>query len=676
MIIATAGHVDHGKTSLIAALTGVDTDKLPEEKKRGLSIDLGFAYLPVADNSGVKTAANTESRREQSVKDAANEIQETPRTLGFIDVPGHEKFVRNMIAGVGSIDLALLVIAADDGPMPQTREHLAILQLLGVGALVVVISKVDLVEADRVVEVEASIAALLADTVYENALVFPVSTAEPDAVDSKAAIDRLREHLFQSVGRLTRARSGGHFRLAIDRSFHVAGAGTVVTGTVVSGAVEIEDALTVLSDRSNVRVRGIHAQNKSARQAVAGQRCALNLTGADIRKTTLVRGDWVTSSARMVPVRSMDVKLTPVAQSLAAPHQQRLDHWTPAHLHLGAASVPCRIALLESASLEVGEFGLARLICDRPLGAVAGDRLVLRDQSARFTIAGGTVVDPLPPRRGRSRPERLQLLHAMASDTVASALQGVLNLSPCGVDLAGFADRFNCRDEEMDSLLSPLSAVTFGPLNERWAITAAHWKSLQEQVIATLVSWHASNSNALGADQDQLQRAMPVRVPGPVFAQVLQDMQRDKKLLKQAAVYRSPDWQSRLDDRSEALWSRVQPLYEGAGMTAPRVVEIADYLEQSVEDVVRLLNACVAHGRLYKVSNNRYYTPDTLRQLAVIGETLALDKDFSVAAYRDRSGIGRNLVIELLEFFDRSRFTRRLGQQRVVLQPAESVFGS
>jgi len=332
MIVATAGHVDHGKTSLVRTLTGTDTDRLPEEKKRGLTIDIGFAYFRTP----------------------------TGQSVAMIDVPGHEKFVRNMISGVGLVDIALLVVAADDGPMPQTIEHIAILKLMRV----------------------------------------------------KVVVPVLKDKLYGFIDSIPARSVHGHFRMAVDRCFTIDGSGTVVTGTVSSGRLEKNETLTLLSDDTSAgksaRVRGIHAQNTESIEAIAGQRCAVNISG-DLSRDELQRGTWLVANSDSVKTRIIDVALTaafkPEAYSTATA-DHTVDHWTPAHLHLGTADIPCRIALLDCTSVSAGQTVMARLICDQAMTAAHGDRFVLRDQSARSTIAGGSVIDVLPPRRGRSKPAR------------------------------------------------------------------------------------------------------------------------------------------------------------------------------------------------------------------------------------------------------------------------------
>lgn len=660
MIVATAGHVDHGKTTLIKALTGVDTDRLPEEKKRGLSIDLGFAFMGT-------DSASTES-------------------IGFIDVPGHEKFVRNMIAGVGSIDVALLVVAADDGPMPQTREHLSILQLLGVRTVIVVMSKADLVDSVTRAATLAKLQALIDSSAFPGSEIVVVSAGDLNAVDQL----RRRLNDFATVHGEVYCR--GHFRLAIDRSFAVTGAGTVVTGTVMSGAVRLEDTLFAVAQRASLRVRGIHAQNQSVDVAIAGQRCALNVSGSDIKNISLKRGDWLTSNDQLQTVRTLDVSITPAPAfdfEDAQFFNKDLKHWTAAHLHLATASVTCRIALLENESLRRGEFGLARLICEQSLPAVNGDRFVLRDQSARHTIAGGVVIDPLPPKRGRSRPQRLQVLHAMNTATahktaqathvksnepaesdssVEQAFSALLTLCKNGVDLQLFAVQYNAFDHEITEYCAKFDVVVCEYGTTRWGIVKTHWEKLKKQLLVTLHGWHTEHPNVLGVNAEQLRKLLSENCTQTVFLQALDELVEHKLLLKKGAVYKDPSRESRLDDDHEAIWLELQQLFEPAGNIAPRVSQISEVLDKTDEEVLQLLNTFVAHGRLYRVSANRYYTPKVLQHLARMGEQLAKTDNFTVSAFRDDSGIGRNLVIELLEFFDRSRFTRRIGQKRIVMQ--------
>ena len=634
MIVATAGHVDHGKTSLIAALTGVDTDRLPEEKKRGLSIDLGFAYLRGEDDL----------------------------SIGFIDVPGHEKFIRNMIAGVSGIDVAVLVVAADDGPMPQTREHLAILSLLGISRVLIAISKTDLVEPSRATQVRDETCQLV-----ESIDMTPLA-AICVSMQGNLGVDALRDRLVELARAQQQRSSDGCFRLAIDRSFSVSGAGTVVTGTVFSGQVGVEQQVRSLIDGQTFRVRGIHAQNQAAELAHAGQRCALNLAGSALRNAQFRRGDWIVEHAELQPVKTLDVNIR------LSPFQEELRHWTPAHLHLGTADIPCRIALLQGQVLQAGESAYARLICDRPLGAIFGDQLVLRDQSARTTIAGGRVLDPLPPARGRSRPERLDLLTWLDTDQADEALHSLLNHLPGGIDLQQYGCRFNFSDAHWSSFAAATDMHICGRLPQAFGIAPDHRYSLAERVRDAVQQWHQSSPDVQGIGEYQLLRRLSPRVDRIVLSDILQHLVQVGQLKKKGAVYCLADWRIRLQGADETLWNRLAPEFEKAGAVAPRVVELAEVANVQAAEIERVLNHVVACGLLYRVSRNRYYLPHPLLELAKTAERLVPD-GLTVATFRDESGVGRNLSVEMLEFFDESRLTRRIGQHRELLQSAEQCFG-
>ncbi|MBT4589206.1 MAG: selenocysteine-specific translation elongation factor, partial [Rhodospirillaceae bacterium] len=454
MIIATAGHIDHGKTSLVQAITGVDTDRLPEEKKRGMSIDLGFAYQPI----------------------------ENGKTLGFVDVPGHEKFIRNMLAGVTGIDYAMLIIAADDGPMPQTVEHLAILDLLGVSEGIVALTKIDRVDAERLKVVEEEISQALAGTCLEGADILPVSAITGDGVQD------VRDHL-EAMSELLGDRTvEGNFRLAIDRCFTVPGAGLVVTGGVFSGQVTVGDQLILSPQGTRVRVRGIHAQNKESETGVVGQRCAVNITGGDLNKADVHRGGWLLAEEVHDPVPRFDARIR-VLPSESRP----LKHWTPVHVHLGAAEVPGRIAVLEGKSIEPGESGLVQVVLDRRIGALRGDGFIIRDQPAQHTIAGGRILDPFGPARGRAKPERIAFLEAMSADEAEDALAQLLEQSPIGVDLIHFATAWNLTPDDQAALWDIVEMIKVGAEAKAVGLSPAHFDAIGSTTITVMQDWHGKN---------------------------------------------------------------------------------------------------------------------------------------------------------------------------------------
>ncbi len=651
MIIATAGHVDHGKTSLVRALTGTNTDRLPEEKKRGLTIDLGFAYLK--NDSG--------------------------QNLAFIDVPGHEKFVRNMIAGVGMVDIALVVVAADDGPMPQTLEHIAILQLMSVRNVVALVSKIDLVEPERVKEVENLVSDLLRQAGFENSQLFALAS------NDQAAVNLLKERVVELAGAQLPRHKRGSFRMAIDRSFILDGSGTVVTGTVVDGAISKGDTVTLASASADhaksARVRSIHAQNTEAKHAFVGQRCALNVSG-ELTRPMLQRGDWLVSNADVQCVNFIDVIITPAlfvsenrnASAKPTHNTYKLHHWTPAHLHLGTADIPCRIALLDTTELAHGEHALARLICEKPFFAVHGDRFVLRDQSARKTIAGGRVLDPYPPRRGRSKPARLKELKALNAKTSAQALSELVDLQPAGVNLTAFSRKLNLNSTELESITSELGLVVHRAANELWGMKESQSSALKVDLLEVLRQFHAAHPEVLGVDALRLKKLYPLKVDVALLELHLTLLVQDSTIIRNATVYRLCDHEITLSSEDQLQWQRISDSVSVDSLAPPRVAELAKVLDKTVDETHKFLMHCVSHGKLYKVTENRYFLPQTLRKLAHIAVSLSAGDKLTVAAFRDKSGVGRNLVVEILEYFDRCRFTQRIGDTRRTLVAVEDKF--
>ncbi len=639
MIVATAGHIDHGKTALVRALTGIDTDRLPEEKKRGMSIDLGFAYQPTA-GGGI---------------------------MGFVDVPGHERFVRNMLAGVAGIDYALLVVAADDGPMPQTLEHLAILDLLGVGRGVVALSKIDRVDVARVAEVTAQIERLIAPSGLAGSRICPLSAHTGEGIDA------LRDHLAAAAASLGGRPQGGNFRLAVDRCFTLAGAGLVVTGSVFSGAVSIGDHLVVSPDGIEVRVRSIHAQNQEAEQGVAGQRCALNIAGSGLRKAQVHRGSWLLAGEIHDPVPRFDARLRVLAGEDGA-----LRHWTPVHVHLGAAEVPGRIAVLEGKAIPPGGEGLVQVVLDRRIGVLRGDRFVVRDNSARRTVAGGVVLDPFAPTRGRARPERLAFISAMGAETPAAALAKLAALVESGVDLAHFATAWNLTPEGGRALIGASGLIVAGPPDKQVGLSPERWRELGGEVLAALGAWHAASPGKPGPGADALRRALGTRLSLPVLEALLGDLVKQKKMLKQGASFALPDFVPALEGRDAALWKRVGAELRDGHTKPPVVHEIASRLSLEAPEVAGLLTRAARLGLVYQVAKNRFLLPDAVLELAEIAESLAAgagQEGFGAAAFRDRSHIGRNFTIEVLEYFDQAGFTWRRGDGRIIRKPLTEIFG-
>ena len=640
MIIATAGHVDHGKTSLLKHLTGVDTDRLPEEKKRGLTIDLGFAY--------------TDSLR-------------PGETTGFVDVPGHEKFIRNMLAGVTVIDAALLAVAADDGPMPQTREHLAILDLVGVRTGIVAVTKSDLVDSGRLDTVIAATRTLIGPTGLADAPVVPVSSA------TGAGIDRLRQAIREV--RPAPKPAGGGFRMAIDRSFIVAGAGLVVTGLAQSGTLKAGDRLAVSPAGPKgieARVRGLKVQDGPAAQARAGDRCAVNLAGPGVERAAIGRGQWLVAPDLQSVGRRLDIDLR-----LLASEDRPLRHWTPVHVHAGTADIPGRIALLEQGELAPGGRALAQLVLDRSLCVCRGDAVILRDQSAQRTLGGGTVLDCDGPRRGRATPLRLSLVKAHRRDSHAEALAAQLETAAGGVDLAGFARNRNITSAELAGLEAP-GLVRTGAAGRPAAILERHLADLADALRSILSGLAEGQGGPSGLPVSALPRMLPGRPLAAVADAALDRLIRDGIVERRGDRIVLAGRRIELEPREAELWNRIEPALLTSGR--PRTVwEVAEALGIAQQEVARFLKRAQAAGMVTQVSRNRFMTPAALAALAATAETglAASGGDrFAVADFRDWSGLGRNLSIEMLEYFDRAGFTRRAGNERIIRRPAAEVFAA
>jgi selenocysteine-specific elongation factor len=638
MILATAGHIDHGKTALIRALTGVDADRLPEEKRRGLTIDLGFAYATLPDGT----------------------------ELGFVDVPGHERFLPNMLAGVLSIDRVLLVIAADDGPRPQTLEHLDILELIGIGEITGVVTKIDRVERGRTEAVAAATGALLAAANLPRPAIFPVSSRTGEGIAALAG------HLQKSAHAAARSRaatsSSGLFRMPIDRAFTLPGIGLVVTGTIAAGTVAPGDRLVLSPQGTPVRVRGLHGHNRPIEAAAAGERCAINIAGSFPEGREPRRGDWVLAAERHAPTTRLDLSLRVSRYAEAA-----LRDGLPVHLHLGTTDTVGRAAVLGSREIAPGESGFVQLDLEHPVGALCGDRAVLRDHAARRTLAGGRVVDPFAPRRGRRQPARLTVLGALATTYPAQALARLLTVEGV-VDLAKFALARNLAPSELDRLIEAGEFLRVGPARAPVAVTSERLAALGDKIIDALGAWHRAQPDALGPSRAALIMQLRGTAPEAALDAALDALAGASRVVRQGPIWRLAEHQPRLTRSDERLWERVRPLLAAADLRAPRIRELAGALELEPEAAERFLSRAERLGRVARVADNRFFLPETLARLAEIARELAdssPEGTFTAATFKERCGIGRNVTIQILEYLDKMGVTRRIGDTRIVLRGSE-----
>ena len=624
MIIGTAGHIDHGKTALVRALTGVETDRLPEEQARGITIDLGYAYQPLASGD----------------------------VLGFVDVPGHERLVHTMIAGATGIDFVLLVVAADDGPMPQTREHLQVLDLLGLTRGAVALTKIDRVPAERVAEVATAIQQRLAGTSLADSPLFAVSSYTGEGI-----VDLYR-FLQNAAPQQPPRSSAARFRLAVDRCFTLPGIGTVVTGMAHSGSVQVGDRLLISPAGREVRVRGIHAQNQSAARGAAGQRCALNLTGPELHRQDIHRGDWVLDAALHLPAARLDVELR-----VLAAEEQPLRHWTPAHCHLGAIDLTGRIAVLEGDAIAPGATGLAQLVLDAPLATLRGDRFILRDQSARRTLGGGRVLDIAPPARGRRKPQRLALLSAFVNPDPLAAVRQALAVTEHGIDLGALARQWNLEPDTEAALGVLPEAVAVAGGNGLVLFPPPRWRALRESVVAVLAAEHGRVPERLGPDRERLRRIAAPNLTRPAFAALLDELIAQGQIARTGPWVHLPQHRVQLAPADEPLWrDAIEPLLHTEPFNPPRVRDIARRLGLEEERIRRLLKQLAGMGEAFQVAHDHFFTRDAVAELAAIALELAEREGAARAAdFRDRIGGGRKVAIHILEFFDRLGYSHRAG---------------
>lgn len=631
MIVGTAGHIDHGKTTLVRVLTGVDTDRLKEEKARGISIELGYAYTPLANGD----------------------------VLGFIDVPGHEKLVHTMAAGASGIDFGLLVVAADDGVMPQTREHLAILTLLGVARGAVALTKADRADTARLAAVRAEITALAADTFLQGAPVFEVCAARPD--DGGTA--DLKRHLDETAQALGARGHQGLFRLAVDRVFTLAGHGTVVTGTAHGGQARASDDdadLRLMPAGTRVRVRSIHAQNQPSATGSAGQRCALNLAGID--KQAIARGDWIADARCFLPSRHVDVALTLLDSADAA-----LRAWTPLHVHIGAARHMAHAVPLSAESLAPGQSGWVQLVFDEPVCAMPGDRYIVRNAQATRTVGGGRVLDPNAPDRKRRAASRLQWLGAVAEMLDGGGLHPLLEQATLGLDEAALQ---RLTGQPVSELAAPHGASWIAPRTPqgtRTLILSSHWEALRDRVEAALAAFHQGAPDEPGPDSSRLRRMALPTAPEPLWQGLLDHLQQHGRVVRNGPWLHLPNHVAVLAEGEAQLAQRLLPLLAAGAYDPPWVRDMARLLAEPEERVRLVLRKLLRRGEVAQVVKDLFYERERVAQLVALAVDLAgKPAGLNAAAFRDATGLGRKRAIQILEFFDRTGVTRRVRDAHVL----------
>lgn len=743
MMIGTAGHIDHGKTSLVRALTGTDTDRLPEEKKRGMSIELGYAFLAPSDDGpavGESSAASAATAGQTKVVPALGSPREP---IAFIDVPGHEKLLHTMISGATGIDFALLLVAADDGVMPQTREHLAVLSLLGIDRGVVAITKIDRVDEARVQEVTQQVTALLADTPLAHAPIIPVSATRGDGVaelrqllraeavrldtahgadgtvdlhdsDSPVRAAAATEPAETTADTTAALPAQAGFRLAIDRVFSLDGVGTVATGTVHAGRVQVGDVLQQLPDGpKELRVRSLHAQNRSTDAAHAGQRCAINLAG--VERDQLQRGHWLAQPGIASVSDRLDVEL-----HLWHAEPRAIRSGTRVHVHLGTTASPAAVAVLDADTLAPGRTGLAQLVLPQPLAAWHGDRLILRDAAGQRIIGGGRVLDSRAPVRYRRTPQRLQLLQALQRPALRDRLAGLLEACEHGVDLRQWQQVFGLAS--VSAFDASLQTLPHRRLAGDFIIGEPAWQHLRRSVLDTLAAYHQNATDEIGPDAARLRRLARLRMDDAHWRLLLDALVKEGSVAQSGAFVHLPEHGSQLAARDETLLQRLTPHLMEAGAQGAWVRDLAEHIGEPAANLRPAMARLARSGHLYQVVKDLYLDAATAARLAALVRQLALENKepaeldqaevqqaseqhaevtsgaepgrhahatpkptgqggkslpiLTVAKFRDASGLGRKRAVQMLEFFDRIGLCRRVGDTHVLRLESEVFKGS
>lgn len=628
-VIGTAGHIDHGKTALIKALTGLDTDRLKEEKERGISIDLGFAYFTLPDGT----------------------------RAGVIDVPGHERFIRNMLAGAHGIDLVLFTVAADDGIMPQSEEHLDILHLLGVARGIFVITKADLADARRLDEVREEIEILADGTCLEGAPIIPVAAL------SGAGIDELRVAIARQIEGFQARRPTGLFRLPLDRAFVIKGHGSVVTGTAMGAEVRLGQKLRLLPAGAELRVRSIQVHGEAVEHAGLCQRVALNLSGAE--KLDLKRGDVLADERLDLTSARIDARLElrPAAKR-PLKHNQRL------RFFIGAAETCGRVIMLEAArEIAPKQLAFVQLVLDDPVVALAGDRFVVRDETNVRTLGGGVVLNPLGRRSRKPAETYLPHLRTLDGGFGPAAVEAMLNLQESlALTAARLAQLFNAPQTEVAAALKQARCVELSLGDEQGFTTAVKWDELKQFALAALDRHHREQPLAAGLEMEAMRTRLPYEVAPRAFRALLDRLARETGLVREESVVRLKSHKVQLGGAAGELSARCEEILRTAGYQPPDLQQLTEALKLAPADLPRLravLGALEREGRVVKIASDLYFAREPFESARErLVERLAADGEITAATYRDLLGASRKFAIALLDHFDHTGVTTRVGDRR------------
>jgi selenocysteine-specific elongation factor len=626
-IIGTAGHIDHGKTSLIKALTGLDTDRLKEEKERGISIDLGFAHLDLPDGT----------------------------SAGIIDVPGHERFIKNMLAGAHGIDLVLFTVAADDGVMPQTEEHLDIVHLLGVKMAIFVITKADLVPPTRIAEVGEEIDILTLGTVLENSPKLVVSSA------TGQGIDELKARIGEFLKSQSKAAPAGYFRLPVDRAFVLQGHGVVVTGTGLSGQIKIGEQVRCLPGDHLFRVRSLQVHGQSVERAGWGQRIAMNLTGPD--RAEITRGHVICHEKISLVTDRFDARLEvrPGARKGIKNHQR-------VRVHIGAAERLGKIVILAAGDkIEPKESAYCQITITEPLLALRGDHFILRDETARRTLAGGVVINPWASRHRRSEAGLGERLDALFHGDTAELTEAYVGSSTAfALPLESIYQFLNVREEQIREQMERMRNLrAISAEGEKLYTTQEKWERLKAQILESLKTFHAAHPLVPGMDMEELRGKLLYTLAPKIFRVVTESLIQEKLIAREENLLRLAGHRVQLGGQEKTLMDKIKKILGEQPLAPPDLKDIekqAGVPRSRLSEVLRLLER---EGSVVRVTSEMYFLAGSIEELrGTLRKYLTEKGEMTAASFRDLIGSSRKYTIPLLEYFDRDGLTIRIGDTR------------
>jgi len=630
IIVGTAGHIDHGKTSLVRVLTGVDTDRLKEEKERGITIELGFA--PLTMSSGLR--------------------------MGLVDVPGHERFVKNMVAGATGIDLVLLVIAADEGVMPQTREHLDICQLLGVREGIVVLTKTDMVDHEWIDMVSEDVRDYLAGTFLQDAPVVPFSSATGEGREEiLAALEKL-------AGKVPARSGSGIFRLPVDRVFTMKGFGTVVTGTMISGAVSAGEEVVFLPGGKTARLRGLQVHGELVQTGSAGTRTALNLQG--LNKDDIHRGQTASHPGSLIPSLMLDARV-----SLLSSAPRPLKNRDRVRLHLYTDEIMTRVAILEEDTLQPGTDGLVQLRLEKWAVALPGDRFVIRSYSPITTIGGGEILDPLPLKHRRFRPPVLGQLARLESDEPAQKIQVLLEeAGDYGLPARQLGVRTGLGSPAVEKLLDEMAGeekvVVSKAGEDLLAYSRVSFEMIKERLIRALEKYHRVNPAKTGIGREELRMRVAKQLPDRPYRNLLTALREQGDILLDGDTVRLGGHEASLTPQQEKLAGRVLNILKSRSLSAPFLPELAEELGSSPADLKTVLNLMAEKGDLVRIKDDYFITQAACKSLMDGVEAFfKVKSELALADFREIVNTTRKWMIPLLEYLDRIQVTMRKGDVRI-----------